>query len=69
MPRQDLPKRLNQKTARQLLESNGWTATQGGKHGVKMTKEGHRPITLPQHKRKDWGPRLTNAILKQARLK
>ena len=28
---------LNQKSARKLLERNGWTMTRGGKHVVKMT--------------------------------
>jgi predicted RNase H-like HicB family nuclease len=32
---------------KRLLEANGWTETAGGKHVVKMTKPGHRPITLP----------------------
>ena len=33
-----------------------------------MTKEGRRPITLPQHKGRDYQPGLTSAILKQAEL-
>jgi len=33
-----------------------------------MTKEGHRPITLSQHKGRDYQPGLTSAILKQAGL-
>jgi predicted RNase H-like HicB family nuclease len=39
--------RYNQQSIKRLLESNGWTETQGGKHVVKMTKPGHRPITCP----------------------
>jgi hypothetical protein len=42
-----LPRVLNQRSARQLLEAHGWTKTIGGKHAVKMTKPGQRPITLP----------------------
>ena len=38
------------------------------KHQVKMTKPGHRPITLPQHKGRDYQPGLASAILKQAGL-
>lgn len=65
--RGDLPKVLNQKSARRLLEENGWTHTMGGKH-LKMEKEGRRPITLPHHNR-DYPKGLTQAILKQAGLK
>ena len=32
------------------LKSEGWTQGRGGKHQVKMSKPGHRPITLPEHK-------------------
>jgi predicted RNA binding protein YcfA (HicA-like mRNA interferase family) len=58
----------NQRSMRRLLEENGWTMTRGGKHSVKMEKPGHRPITLPQHKGRDYGPGLTAAILRQAGL-
>ncbi len=60
---------LNQKQAIKLLAQHGWTRSTGGKHSVKMTKEGHRPITLPAHKRRDYQPGLTAAILKQAGIK
>lgn len=56
----------NQKSMRKLLEQNGWTQTRGGKHVVKMTKPGCRPITLPMHKGRDYSPRLTASILRQA---
>jgi predicted RNA binding protein YcfA (HicA-like mRNA interferase family) len=59
---------LNQKKAIKLLKKNGWTQARGGKHQVKMTKEGHRPITLPQHKSRDYQPGLTRAILREAGL-
>lgn len=59
---------LNQKKAIKLLKENGWTQSRGGTHQVKMTKDGHRPITLPQHKGRDYQPGLTSAILKQAGL-
>ena len=62
------PKVLNQAKARALLEKAGWSRTLGGKHVVKMVKEGHPPITLPMHKGRDYGPRLRAAILKQAGL-
>lgn len=59
---------LNQKKAIKLLKENGWKQARGGKHQVKMTKQGHRPITLPQHKGRDYQPSLASAIRKQARL-
>jgi hypothetical protein len=33
------------------LEGEGWAFGRGNKHQVKMTKPGHGPITLPEHKR------------------
>jgi predicted RNA binding protein YcfA (HicA-like mRNA interferase family) len=65
----DLPKTLSQKSAKALLLAHGWTEGHGGKHNVKMEKPGHRPITLPAHKRRDYAPGLTDAILRQAGLK
>jgi predicted RNA binding protein YcfA (HicA-like mRNA interferase family) len=53
---------------RKLLIENGWSEVRGGKHVVKMTKAGERPITLPMHKRRDYGPHLTASILRQAGL-
>jgi predicted RNA binding protein YcfA (HicA-like mRNA interferase family) len=50
------------------LKENGWTQARGGKHQVKMTKQGRRPITLPQHKSRDYPPGLASAILRQAGL-
>lgn len=63
-----LPKLLSQSSARQLLERNGWSLERGGKHVVKMVKEGYRPVTLPAAKRQDYSRGLTVAILKQAGL-
>jgi predicted RNA binding protein YcfA (HicA-like mRNA interferase family) len=60
---------LNQKKAIKLLAEDGWIQIQGGKHQVKMTKPGCRPITLPQHKGRDYPIGLARAILKQAGLK
>jgi predicted RNA binding protein YcfA (HicA-like mRNA interferase family) len=59
---------LNQRSARKLLIEHGWTETRGGKHAVKMTKEGRRPITLPRHKGRDYGINLTRAIIRQAEI-
>jgi predicted RNA binding protein YcfA (HicA-like mRNA interferase family) len=60
---------MNQRAAKKLLEANGWTEETGGKHVVKMTKPGERPITLPRHHGADYSPSLTAAILRQAGLK
>ncbi|HEU5063114.1 MAG TPA: type II toxin-antitoxin system HicA family toxin [Solirubrobacterales bacterium] len=60
---------LNQKSAVKLLENSGWTRSKGGKHQVKMVKEGKRPITLPAHRGRDYSRGLTAAILRQAGLR
>ena len=64
-----LPRVLSQRSAKELLEREGWTETRGGKHVVKMEKPGQRPITLPKHGGQDYSPGLRNAILRQAGLK
>ena len=61
-------KPLSQAKAQKLMEADGWVMARGGKHSVKMTKPGERPITLPRHGGKDWGPELSAAIRKQAGL-
>ena len=58
------PKTLSQAKAQAWLESQGWTRERGGKHVVKMTKPGCRPITLPIHKGADYGKTLRAAIVK-----
>jgi predicted RNA binding protein YcfA (HicA-like mRNA interferase family) len=63
-----MPRLLNQKRAQLLLQRHGWSTARGGKHVIKMTKPGHRPITLPRHHGADYGPALTAAILRQAGL-
>jgi len=60
---------LNQKRAIRLLRQSGWARIAGGKHQVKMVKPGRRPITLPQHKGRDYPVGLATAILKQAGLR
>lgn len=61
-------KALGQGSMRRLLELQGWVAEVGGKHVVKMTKGGERPITLPHHDGNDYGKGLRGRILKQAGL-
>jgi predicted RNA binding protein YcfA (HicA-like mRNA interferase family) len=63
-----LPKTISQKTGRSLLEAHGWTKTEGGKHNVKMEKDGERSITLPKHRGQEYSVDLTRRILKQAGL-
>jgi hypothetical protein len=62
--------RRDQRSMKRLLEANGRIETAGGKHVVKMTKPGHRPITLPRDKGGGGYPiRLSTAIMRQAGLK
>jgi predicted RNA binding protein YcfA (HicA-like mRNA interferase family) len=51
-----------------VLEGGGWTRERGGKHQVKMVKQGKRPITLPQHKGRTYSKGLDAAIRRQAGL-
>ncbi len=60
-----MPKPYNVKSMQKLFEAHGWTRSSGGKHSVKMIKPGHRPVTLPTHKRRDYGPGLAASILRQ----
>jgi predicted RNA binding protein YcfA (HicA-like mRNA interferase family) len=64
----EIPKTLDQRTAQKLLEQHGWVRTVGGKHNVKMTKQGQRPITLPRHHGQQYSRALARAILRQAGL-
>ena len=59
---------MNQKEWIRRLEAEGWTNSKGGKHVVKMTKPGHRPITLPRHKGATYAKGLDAAIRRQAGL-
>ena len=72
MPRwfkRGLPRTASQREMQSLLEQNGWKRTLGGKHNVKMEKEGHRPITLPHCRGGQYSRDLTDRILKQAGLR
>ena len=61
-----LPKTINQSLMIEVLEAHGWTLDRGGKHNVKMTKPGERPIPLAQNKGKDYPKRTRDGVLKQA---
>jgi predicted RNA binding protein YcfA (HicA-like mRNA interferase family) len=58
----------NQREWVKALETEGWTQERGGKHVVKMTKPGERPITLPSHRGQTYSKGLDSAIRKQAGL-
>lgn len=58
----------NQREWIKRLEAAGWRRERGGKHVVKMTKAGNRPITLPQHRGQTYGKGLDAAIRRQAGL-
>jgi predicted RNA binding protein YcfA (HicA-like mRNA interferase family) len=59
---------MDQRGWRVLLERHGWTLSRGGKHVVKMTKPGCRPITLPRHKGQTYGKGPDAQIRRQAGL-
>jgi predicted RNA binding protein YcfA (HicA-like mRNA interferase family) len=50
------------------LRNEGWTPERGGKHQVKMTKPGFRPITLPEHKRRAYSKGFEAELRRQAGL-
>lgn len=62
-------RRYTQKQLIRVLTREGWARSSGGKHQVKMSKPGHRPITIPHFKGAVLPVGLGNAILKQAGLK
>jgi len=51
-----------------ILQDSGWTRDRGGKHQVKMTKPGERPITLPENKRRAYSKGFEAALRRQAGL-
>lgn len=51
-----------------LLRQHGWAQETGGKHQVKMTKPGRRPITLPDNKRRAYSKGFEAALRRQAGL-
>ena len=59
---------LTQKQWIARLKLEGWTVERGGKHQVKMTKPGCRPITLPENKRATYSKGFEAALRRQAGL-
>jgi predicted RNA binding protein YcfA (HicA-like mRNA interferase family) len=66
-----LPRTLNQRAAIRLLQEHGWTLGKGGKGShAKMEKPGSRPVILPHRSGgRDYSPRFTATILRQAGLR
>jgi predicted RNA binding protein YcfA (HicA-like mRNA interferase family) len=51
------------------LKQAGWKLERGGKHQVKMTKPGMRPITLPENKRRAYSKGFEAELRRQAELR
>jgi hypothetical protein len=49
------------------LQADGWALERGGKHQVKMTKPGCRPITLPENKRRAYSKGLEAQLRRDIR--
>jgi predicted RNA binding protein YcfA (HicA-like mRNA interferase family) len=58
--------RYTQKELIRRLSGAGWKRQAGGRHQVKMTKEGRRPVTIPEYRGETLPVGLSEAILKQA---
>jgi hypothetical protein len=50
------------------LQQAGWTLDRAGKHQVKMTKPGRRPITLPENKRRAYSKGFEAQLRREAGL-
>jgi predicted RNA binding protein YcfA (HicA-like mRNA interferase family) len=50
------------------LEREGWVFGRGGNHQVKMTEPGHRPITLPENKRRVYSKNFEAQLRREAGL-
>ena len=59
---------MTQKEWIKLLTADGWAVERGGKHQTKMTKPGHRPITLPEHKQRPYSKGFEAALRRQTGL-
>jgi predicted RNA binding protein YcfA (HicA-like mRNA interferase family) len=59
---------MTQKEWIRRLKLEGWKRERGGKHQVKMTKDGHRPITLPENKREAYSKGFEAELRRQAGL-
>jgi predicted RNA binding protein YcfA (HicA-like mRNA interferase family) len=59
-------RRYTQKQLIKMLKEHGWEQATGGKRQVKMTRERHRPVSIPEFKGETLPVGLSQAILKQA---
>ncbi|HEY5342500.1 MAG TPA: hypothetical protein VIJ66_02455 [Solirubrobacteraceae bacterium] len=51
------------------LQRAGWELERGGKHQVKMTKAGQRPVTLPENKRRVYSKGFEAQLRRETALK
>lgn len=51
-----------------LMRSNGWRQEAGGKHQVKMTMSGRRPVTLPDNHRRAYSKGFEAQLRRETRL-
>lgn len=51
-----------------LLREAGWRQEAGGKHQVKMTKQGRRPVTLPDNHRRAYSKGFEAQLRREVRL-
>jgi hypothetical protein len=51
-----------------LLRSDGWRQEAGGKHQVKMTKSGRRPVTLPDNHRRAYSKGFEAQLRRETRV-
>lgn len=51
-----------------VLREEGWRQEAGGRHQVKMTKQGMRPITLPDNHRRAYAKGFEAQLRREARL-
>jgi len=66
-PGDEIPRTLNQRGIKAVLEAHDWVETIGGNHVVKMEKVGQRPITLPKHKNGGLRPAIAGQDLARGR--
>jgi hypothetical protein len=51
-----------------VLRDDGWRQEAGGKHQVKMTKTGRRPITLPDNHRRAYSKGFEAQLRRESRV-
>lgn len=51
-----------------VLRSHGWRQEAGGKHQVKMTMSGRRPVTLPDNHRRAYSKGFEAQLRRETRL-